>query len=388
MSARSRRSRSPIRLRLTLAGWVFLAATAMVGVVAVNSGLGMLFVLLGAMLGAMHVSAVLGRRMIAAVQVERELPVRSRQNRVISVGYVLRSIRGGGACLAVRVEEAALKGLSIPPTACGYLPGSGSRLARSEAVASRRGRVAFRAIRLSSTFPFGLVRAARQMERGASLIIWPARGRLTSRLLGRGEAQSAAAAPSIRSGGQDEFYGLREYRPGDSARWIHWRRSAGRKDPVIREMARPRPQTLWVVLDTLLTDDTAAAAARRERAIRLAATLAEEALEAGYRVGAAMAYSSQVLVRAPTDRRAQRARLLDVLAEIDDNRTGRLEEAVARLRAGWLRQAHVVVIALSPPSGAVLSRLRRDCRGLTVVQAERAGELFRDDPAAAGQEAL
>jgi uncharacterized protein (DUF58 family) len=209
-------------------------------------------------------------------------------------------------------------------------------------------------------------------------------------LLGRGETASAVAAPSLRAGGQDEFYGLREYRLGDNARWIHWRRSAGRLEPVIREMARPRPMTLWVVLDTLLPDGSPATAAMRERAIRLAATLIEDALSAGYRTGAALAYGAQVVVVKPTDRRAQRQRLLDALADIDANTTWDLREALVRLRPGWVRHSHVVVIA--GPSGGqrsaadALGRLRRHCRSLTVVTAEQAAELFRDDPLAASRE--
>jgi len=56
------RKSSRIRLRLTMAGWVFLGATALVAATAVNSGLALLFVMFGCMLGALYASAALSRR--------------------------------------------------------------------------------------------------------------------------------------------------------------------------------------------------------------------------------------------------------------------------------------------------------------------------------------
>jgi uncharacterized protein (DUF58 family) len=246
-------------------------------------------------------------------------------------------------------------------------------------------------VRLSTTFPFGLVTASRQFAQEASLVIWPARGQLTRAVLGKGEAQTAAAAPSFRPGGQEVFYGLREYRLGDNAKWIHWRRSAGRQELVVREMARPRPRTLWLVVDTRLADTSLVAYQRRERAIRLAATVLEDALAAGYRVGATMGHGGKARVVPPADRRAQRARLLDALADVDDQPGPALPATLGSLRPSWLRQAHVIVISGSdqsePAAGLALTEVRRHCRTLSILTGPRVAELLRDDPAVADLEA-
>ncbi len=386
-----RRKNSRIRLRLTMAGWIFLGATAMVAATAVNSGLALLFVMFGCMLGALYVSAALSRRMIAAVGARRDLPARCRQSQRVRVGYLLRPARRGGACLALRVAELGARGLKLPAAWCGHLASDGEHLSRTETIPSRRGRVRLGAFRVSTTFPFGLVAASRDFRQEDSLLVWPARGSLIGSLLHKGEAETASPAPSVRAGGQDEFYGLREYRLGDNARWIHWRRSAGRTEPVIREMSRPRPRTLWVVIDAQLPDRSVAAVRRRERAIRFAGTLIEDTLAAGYRVGAALAYGERPVVLAPADRRAQRQRLLDALADIDDHTTCQLPEVLGRLRHTWLRHAHVVVISGSGAprrlGAETLTRLRRDCRTLSIVAGARVSEVFQDDPAAARAEA-
>jgi uncharacterized protein (DUF58 family) len=385
-SRKPRRRKRHVYFRLTLGGWVFVAASILVGVVAINSRLALLFVLFGGMLGALHVSAALSRRMIAAVQVQRSLPKRCWQNQPVGLSYRLRSARGGGACLDLRVEELPAGAAGAPATYCAHLPARRGLWARGVLRPGRRGRLRLRTFRLSTGFPFGLVSASRRFEAEASLIVWPARGRLRRPLLRGGSAESSASAPSLIAGGKDEFYGLREYRPGDNPRWIHWRRSASRPEPVVREMSRPRPETLWVVLDTHLGDAAPAARERRERAIRFAATLIDDALADGYRVGAALAYARGPVAVAPTGRPRQRQRLLDALADVDDNTEWALGETVSRLRPARLGHAHVVVVALSDEAAAVepLRRVSRACRDLTVVTSDRLDEVFRDPLAGGG----
>ena len=377
-------------VRLTVAGWIFLGASVLVAATAINSGLPLLFAMFGCMLGALHVSAVLSRRMAIAVGVRRDCPARCRQGRAVAVGYVLRSGPRGGACLSVRVEESGRGAPELPPAHCGYVPARGEAFARTEMTPSRRGRIHLERLAVTTSFPFGLVFASRELRQEATLVVWPARGRLIGSLLQKGEALVASPSPSVRAGGQDEFYGLREYRLGDSARWIHWRRSAGRREPVIREMSRPRPRTLWVVLETHLPDSSAASIGRRERAIRLAGTLIEDSLAAGYRVGAALVSAGRCVVIAPADRRAQRHRLLDALAGVEDHTICHLPEMLGRLRQTWLRHAHVVIIDGSGSADALaeetLSRLRRHCRSLSIIGGDRVAEVFEDDPGVARAE--
>jgi hypothetical protein len=98
-----------------------------------------------------------------------------------------------------------------------------------------------------------------------------------------------------------------------------------------------------------------------------------------------------VVVVSPADRRTQKQRLLDALADIDDNTVHRLPDAIARLRPAWLRQAHVVVISAAEAEESLtpetLARLRRDSRNLTLAAGARIGELFRDDEVAAREDA-
>ena len=61
------------------------------------------------------------------------------------------------------------------------------------------------------------------------------------------ELEAAVAAPRAGSGG--ELFGVREYRPGDSLRRIHWRSSARHGELVVREFEPPGLQSVGIYCD-------------------------------------------------------------------------------------------------------------------------------------------
>lgn len=91
------------------------------------------------------------------------------------------------------------------------------------------------------------------------------------------ELEASIAAP--RAGSGTEMFGVREYRPGDPLRRIHWRSSARHGELIVREFEPPGVQTLGIFCDpsppTLELADQIA---------RLAASEAWDCLRAGGRV--------------------------------------------------------------------------------------------------------
>jgi uncharacterized protein (DUF58 family) len=98
---------------------------------------------------------------------------------------------------------------------------------------------------------------------------------------------------SRRPGFGDDYFGMRDYRPGDPLRHVAWKRSACQEELLLIERTRPSPPKLRLVLDLstptdeLRLDDGAGAAGRdlEEAAISLAASIARLAEHAGYEVG-------------------------------------------------------------------------------------------------------
>jgi len=240
-----------VRLYLTGPGWMYLGVVLVLGFAAARNGASLMLGVFGCLMGAVAFSGLLAWRMLRQVEIHRELPDRDWQYRTIHLGYYLHN-RGRLPCLGLEVEEIAPEGIDSAAGYCVSIPAGGAFRAGGRFVARQRGRIDLPGIVLRTRFPFGLVRAVRRIGRPATIVIWPARGSLRRALLKGGAAQTSTAGPSRASGGQDEFFGLREYRVDDNPRWIHWKRSATHGALVVREMARPRPEVLWIVVDTQL----------------------------------------------------------------------------------------------------------------------------------------
>ncbi|MBS3735464.1 MAG: DUF58 domain-containing protein [Phycisphaerae bacterium] len=380
---RRRRHSAAVRFRLTGAGWVFLAVAVLVGVAAVKTyDRPMMYVLFGGMFGAVHASAFLVRRMLRGVAVQQRGPSRVWQDQTVHVGYLLRNRRRRGTAMALRLKQLIPRQIQSADGYCAQLPPGASFRAGARFVARQRGRFVLRGLRVETSFPFGLVAANRRFGRPTELVVWPARGQLRRQLLRRGALESSAEAPSRDSGGQDEFFGLREYREGDSPRWVHWRRSAGRRMPVVREMARPLPDILWVLLETRLTDSTGDGTAQRERMLRFAATIIEYAFFRGYRVGMGLGGAAGPRLWRPAGGRGQRRQLLDALADVGATDHS-LSRTLGALHRADLADAEVIAVTPDAAVGDALADLRGACRRLRVIRPAELSAYFIDDAPAA-----
>jgi uncharacterized protein (DUF58 family) len=380
------------RFAITRAGWAVLAVAIFVGVAAVKSRAPMLYLLFGAMIAALQVSATMAVRMLRPMEVRRKAPPRAWQNQTVPIAYFLRNLRRRSAvALTVREQPSSkgASGLELANGYCAHLPAMVVFRAGARLVASVRGRFHLGPIVVSTLFPFGLVEGRRVFRQQATLVIWPSRGRLKRQLLHRGAVETSSAAPSRGAGGQDEFFGLRDYRSDDNPRWIHWRRSAGKVSPVVREMARPLPEILFLLIDTRLeavpADHASDLAARRERlehVLRFAATLIDEAFNRGYQVGLALSGGKGPGVWSVGGSAAHRAALLDALADVDVNESFGLDQTVAALRPGQLRQAQVIMVTLADDAAASLNlhAIRGSCRHLLVLGESQLGAVFEDAP--------
>jgi uncharacterized protein (DUF58 family) len=150
---------------------------------------------------------------------------------------------------------------------------------------TRRGRYRLSGFRLATKFPFGLVPRARAIADVDDLYVYPALIPAPEALL-RGLPAYPAPGRSAAPSRQGEFRGLRAFRPGDDPRDIHWRTSARRGMPLVREKEDEETREATVVLDNGPTagDDAAAF----ERAVSEAAGICVELAQRGFSVGLAV----------------------------------------------------------------------------------------------------
>ena len=178
------------------------------------------------------------------------------------------------------------------------VPGTTAHLRRL-ATLPRRGLYECGPLRAVSSFPFGLVRQEVEFEAGRQLMVLPRLGRVHVGRLRRWLMQSArpderARRSRKRLALEAEFHGLRQFRPGDSPRWIHWRTSARTGELVVREFDHGTHHDLVLIVDPF---DAGGNSPAVEAAISLAATICWAwAAEAGDRVLLAIAGHEPVIV--------------------------------------------------------------------------------------------
>ncbi|MEQ8517027.1 MAG: DUF58 domain-containing protein [Chromatocurvus sp.] len=86
--------------------------------------------------------------------------------------------------------------------------------------ASRRGRLLPGRLLVESTFPLGLLRCWTWIDLGLAGVVYPQPRRNPEE---QGSAGASRQGRPIASPGDDEFYGLRDYRTGDRPRQVYWK---------------------------------------------------------------------------------------------------------------------------------------------------------------------
>lgn len=116
----------------------------------------------------------------------------------------------------------------------------------------RRGVIPLHDLRVLLPDPLGLFQRCRRVAAPpATLTVLPRRYRLPAiSLPGAPRFQLGGETTSRTVGASDEFIGLRDYRPGDPLRLIHWRSWARTARPIVRELEDTFFPRHGLVLDT------------------------------------------------------------------------------------------------------------------------------------------
>jgi len=293
------------RIKFSRGGFLFTAGTFAVGFAAINTGNNLLYLLLGAMLGFIAISGWLSEQVIGGVTVSRRTPRGVTVGNPLRIQYHVRSHRRRIPGFALEIGEEGLPGQAFIP----FLKAGQSTETRSENRFVQRGVFPLEAVTVSTSFPFGLFRKSLSLRLPGELVVWPRTDRRVRTPSPGGGRNPSTGALSLGSAGpRGEYKGLRDYRPGDDPRDIHWRTTARLGTPVVREYEQNDAETLWICLDTRTEPGD-----RAEAAVETAAALAARAFQEGKRFGYAGPGASVEAGQGP----GQMERVLDALARVD-----------------------------------------------------------------------
>jgi uncharacterized protein (DUF58 family) len=164
------------------------------------------------------------------------------------VGYVsfVRSLRSleGIQCEASAITQLSAQVVTRVPMRC---------------TATRRGYVWLSKVRITRTDPLGIFRAASRLPIEDQLLVLPRRYRVSWNSAGPSSRNAQHGTNRSRNSGSGaDFAHLREYRPRDPLRHIHWRAWARLGEPIVKVFHEESPSRNALVFDVCAPVNVAA----------------------------------------------------------------------------------------------------------------------------------
>lgn len=345
------------RYHLNLPFWFYSVLTVLVGAAAYTQQINLLYWLFGVMLAGLLISGLVSGVMMLSLRAVRLDPRHGAVGEPLVVRYAVtnrnpllpafnvhveelaedsdmdrprrRGVRGWLQRLARRtkivfewpVHRRARAGLPgwrrlMAPASAWIMHVGPRETVHGEAVfwPGRRGEARFDRIRLWTSFPFGIIQKSVTISQPQHTLIYPRVVPLRRNVMAAVATEGPLGMRVTQSAGAgDDYFGMRDYRPGDHLRNIAWKRAAGLDQLVCIERSQPNPPRVRVIINLLHGQG---AEELQEQAINLAASLIATVDRAGYEIGLSVLGVSSPPIRI---RRSQWhvAKMMAALAAID-----------------------------------------------------------------------
>jgi uncharacterized protein (DUF58 family) len=276
--------RPPRKFRVTREGKWFIGGTLLLGFAAVNGGINLLFLLFGMMLSLLIANGILAEICLRQLVTQRHVPPAFYAGKPFLMGISARNQKRWFSTFSLEVEDLSADGTPIDRR-CFFLkiPAGREQETSYRRTLHRRGLHHLQGLRLSTRFPFNLLRRSLDVPSPLAIIVYPALIPIQTPWLYQSLSLiDETGAPRRSRGG--EFHGLREMRPDDDPRDIHFRTSARRGRLFVREFEADQGHIVLVALQeaTLIGSEREPAV---ELAVSAAASIALALLRRGYQVG-------------------------------------------------------------------------------------------------------
>jgi len=264
-------------IRPTREGWWCLAIAILLGLTSVNSGNNLLYLLESLLLALIIVSGVMSEQSLRGVRLRPLLPDAVFAGQSVMLGAVVRNAKRRLPARSIALETAdGARVIAFP-----WLGPGVEQVAAWPHTFMRRGRQRLPGLRLTTRFPFGLFAKRGRVRFEQEVIVFPSPAVVSDGRLH--DTQGGDGIAARRRGRGHTLRELREYRPGDDPRLIHWRVSARTGTTVVRELEAEATADVRIVLRGTGARDPR----RLERGLSVAAGLALRAAAGGAAVSLA-----------------------------------------------------------------------------------------------------
>lgn len=348
------------RLLWTREGVVYILIWLGLLTAGLSQQINLILLVAGLAAGPIVASLFASAAMLRRLTVSRRLPPYVFSGDRLTLDYTLENDRKWTAALALAIEDdltpvdRTVSGSSsvTPRVFFARVPGKSRARLRWQGSSPRRGKYRFRMLDLVTRSPFGLIERRVTTLDPAELLVYPRVGHLTRRwqIVQRQSSETKRGQRHDRSAQQQEYHGLRDYRPGDSPRWIHWRTSARLGEPMIKEFEQQSEQDLAILIDPWLPRSKVTPELREalEQMIQFAATLSlETCRRQGRRLLLGWTGPTPGVRQGPASVKLLHE-LLEQLAVMRPSSEGTLAALFDALPPAMLREAALVVVSTRP----------------------------------------
>jgi uncharacterized protein (DUF58 family) len=309
--------------------------------------------------GPLAASLFTSRAMLRRLKLQRRAPSYVFAGDALVIDYTLENERRRMAALALFIEDAltsadrSVSGPALSPRVFFARVAAGDRARlRWEGASPKRGKYSFENLDLATRAPFGIVERRVSTPQPDTLFVYPRIGLLTRRWhqLPRRTSENRLGQRHDRSAQQEEYHGLRDYRSGDSSRWIHWRTSARRGELMVKEFEQQNEQDLAILIDPWLPRTKVSPLQREavEQAISFAATIClETCRRQGRRIVLGWTGPTPGVIQGPASVKLVHE-LLEQLAVLRHTNEGGLADLFDALPQATLRDALLIVVSTRP----------------------------------------
>jgi len=274
-----------VEYEFTREGVVYFAIILIITIAALNTGNNLLFIILANLLSGILLSGILSAIVLSQVELDFALPEHVFAERPLISRLTVQNLKWVFPSFSLtvsardlrkskrkRVALAAPRQILDAPVYLPYIPHRSSVTQHVELTFPRRGRYTQDGFRVSTKFPFGLLRKAHEIASKQEILVLPnvqpteefyeilplIGGEIESLLKGRGH----------------DLYAIRDYQESDSARHVDWKATAKAQQLKVREFTREDERRLVLVFDVNLPTTDEKALGQFEKGVNFCSCLA------------------------------------------------------------------------------------------------------------------
>jgi uncharacterized protein (DUF58 family) len=279
--------RFSIKTAITVEGLIFSAILLVIAFAAWNTGNNLLYLVLSAMMAFLFAANLIARSTLADISVQLRFPDHIFAAEPTSLFITVTNHKRLLPSFSLTVEAlpeldaseqkgpARSRGRSVTLNRLAHfiqVPARASVRQRINYTFKQRGRYPITAFRISTRFPTGLFRKWRKIEARGEILVYPKPLPLDD--FYHALPMLAGQVSSHARGRTGDLYAIRRYHPSDHMRHIDWKATAKAMALMVREYTREDERRLTIVLDTSRAEMNGEFEERFERAIVMAASLA------------------------------------------------------------------------------------------------------------------